>query len=61
MASARDGGSCPLHTCELCGQEGLTEADMRSHMLLQHVQASPVCPFCDLGEAIFFRYVIQTS
>jgi len=41
--------SCyPLHTCELCGQEGLSEADMRTHMKLQHVEGSPMCPFCDL-------------
>ena len=59
MASARDGGCCPLHTCELCGQDGLTEADMRSHMLLQHVQTSPACPFCDLGEATLLQVVIK--
>ena len=42
--------SCfPLHTCELCGQEGLAEADMRTHMKLEHVEGSPMCPFCDLG------------
>jgi len=40
----------PLHTCELCGQDGLTEPDMRSHMLVTHVQTSPACPFCDLGD-----------
>ena len=42
----------PLHTCELCGQDGLTEPDMRSHMLVTHVQTSPACPFCDLGKSI---------
>lgn len=40
----------PLHTCELCGQEGLSESDMRTHMRLEHVEGSPMCPFCDLGE-----------
>jgi len=40
----------PLHTCELCGQEGLIEQDMRSHMLITHIQSSPSCPFCDLGD-----------
>ena len=40
----------PLHTCELCGQEGLTEPDMRSHMMVQHIESSPSCPFCDLGK-----------
>jgi len=43
--------SCyPLHTCELCGQEGLSEADMRTHMKVVHVEGSPMCPFCDLGD-----------
>ena len=40
----------PLHTCELCGQEGLLEDDMRTHMMLVHVKASPACPFCDIGK-----------
>lgn len=40
----------PLHTCELCGQEGLTEPQMRSHMKVEHVEGSPACPFCDLTD-----------
>ena len=47
-ASPRGEVTCP-YTCELCGQDGMSEGDMRSHMLLQHVQSSPACPFCDLG------------
>ena len=43
--------SCgPLHTCELCGQDGLSETEMRSHMQLVHVEGSPACPFCDLAD-----------
>ena len=38
-----------LYTCELCGQEGLTEQEMKSHIKIQHVEATPTCPFCDLG------------
>ena len=40
----------PLYTCELCGQAGLSDSDMRSHMLLQHVEGGPACPVCDLGK-----------
>lgn len=40
----------PMHTCELCGQEGLSENEMRSHMRLVHVEGSPACPFCDLAD-----------
>ena len=40
----------PLHTCELCGQEGMAEEDLRSHMRLEHVEGSPACPFCDLAD-----------
>lgn len=43
--------SCgPLHTCELCGQDGLSETEMRSHMQIVHVEGSPACPFCDLAD-----------
>ena len=40
----------PLHTCELCGQDGLSEPEMRSHMQIVHVEGSPACPFCDLAD-----------
>ena len=40
----------PLHTCELCGQEGMAEEELRSHMRLVHVEGSPACPFCDLQD-----------
>ena len=48
-------GGGPLHTCELCGQEGLVETEMRSHMMIQHVQSSPECPFCDLGQLSSYK------
>ena len=36
-------------TCLICGQEDLSEADMRSHVLLEHVECNVCCPFCDLS------------
>ncbi|XP_047479525.1 zinc finger-containing ubiquitin peptidase 1-like isoform X2 [Penaeus chinensis] len=39
-----------LYSCEVCGQEGLTDDDLRSHMLLAHLEGTASCPFCDLGD-----------
>ena len=39
-----------LHTCEICGQDELTESDMRTHLLLEHIEGSISCPFCDLAD-----------
>ncbi|CAL4091452.1 unnamed protein product, partial [Meganyctiphanes norvegica] len=39
-----------LYACEVCGQEGLTDDDLRSHMLLVHLEGNNACPFCDLGD-----------
>ena len=36
-------------TCLICGQEDLLEEDMRSHVLLEHVECNICCPFCDLS------------
>ena len=36
-------------TCLICGQEDLTEEEMRSHVLLEHVECNICCPFCDLS------------
>lgn len=36
-------------TCLICGQEDLTEEDMRTHVLLEHVENNVCCPFCDLS------------
>ena len=43
------GKSVPLlFTCDICGQEGMNELDMRSHVLIEHVEHQISCPFCDL-------------
>ena len=36
-------------TCLICGQEDLSEEDMRTHVLLEHVECNVCCPFCDLS------------
>ena len=36
------------YTCDICGQEGLTEDDMRCHVLIEHIEGAVSCPFCDL-------------
>ncbi|XP_035686205.1 zinc finger-containing ubiquitin peptidase 1-like isoform X2 [Branchiostoma floridae] len=38
-----------LYTCALCGQDGLTDPDMRSHMVVVHQEETISCPFCTLG------------
>ena len=37
------------YTCDLCGQDGLTDDDMRTHILIEHVEGEVSCPFCDLA------------
>lgn len=41
-------GGLSLFTCDLCGQEGLHEDEMRTHIVLEHVEGAISCPFCDL-------------
>lgn len=36
-------------TCLICGQEDLSEEQMRTHVLLEHVESNICCPFCDLS------------
>ena len=35
--------------CLLCGQKGLTENEMRQHIMSEHVEREVCCPFCDLS------------
>lgn len=39
-----------MHCCEICGQEGLRDEEMRTHMLLMHIEGAISCPFCDLSD-----------
>ena len=39
-----------LETCEICGQEGfIGEAEVKTHMLLDHEENDGSCPLCDLA------------
>jgi len=39
-----------MHSCEICGTDGLTDDGLQSHTHLNHMKrdGDPVCPFCDL-------------
>lgn len=43
-----EGGIPSYFNCVICGQDGLSEHEMRTHVLLEHVEASVCCPFCDI-------------
>ncbi|XP_064612047.1 zinc finger-containing ubiquitin peptidase 1-like [Liolophura sinensis] len=43
-----EGGIPSCFNCVICGQDGLSEQEMRTHVLLEHVEASVCCPFCDI-------------
>ncbi|XP_070568817.1 zinc finger-containing ubiquitin peptidase 1-like isoform X2 [Ptychodera flava] len=42
--------SFPVYDCAICGQESLTEDEMKTHMLVSHVENSISCPLCDLSD-----------
>ncbi|XP_061176566.1 zinc finger-containing ubiquitin peptidase 1-like isoform X2 [Saccostrea echinata] len=35
--------------CLICGQKGLTQNEMRAHIMMEHVERDISCPFCDLS------------
>lgn len=37
------------HTCEICGQEGMSEEELRTHTRTVHVDGHATCPFCELA------------
>ena len=45
---AEGGMPIQLYTCEICGQDGLSEEDMKSHVLIAHIEGNITCPFCEL-------------
>ena len=38
-----------VYSCEICGQDDLNEAEMRTHMEAVHLKGALQCPFCDLS------------
>ena len=38
-----------VYSCEICGQDDLNEAEMRTHMETVHLKGALQCPFCDLS------------
>lgn len=38
------------HSCEICGVEGLSDDNLRTHMANNHLEGAATCPFCDLGD-----------
>lgn len=38
------------HSCEICGLEGLSDENLRTHMTNNHLEGATTCPFCDLGD-----------
>ncbi|KAK2146365.1 hypothetical protein LSH36_613g00004 [Paralvinella palmiformis] len=48
-AELKSFGQMNRYICDICGQEGLSDVDMKSHVLLEHVENQVSCPFCDLA------------
>ncbi|XP_059086818.1 zinc finger-containing ubiquitin peptidase 1-like [Tigriopus californicus] len=44
------GAGVVLYSCEICGQDGLAEDELRTHMELTHIKGAVQCPFCDLKD-----------
>ena len=38
-----------VYSCEICGQDGLSDDQMRAHMDSEHLKGAVSCPFCDLS------------
>ncbi|XP_041109152.1 zinc finger-containing ubiquitin peptidase 1 isoform X3 [Polyodon spathula] len=38
-----------MFTCEICGEEGFSEPDIRTHLLINHFENEMSCPFCCLS------------
>lgn len=50
-SSASNGSSSAVHSCEICGQSGLSDEKMLEHTQKCHVEGNGSCPFCGLTDA----------
>ncbi|XP_041043097.1 zinc finger-containing ubiquitin peptidase 1 isoform X2 [Carcharodon carcharias] len=52
-----------MFTCDICGQSGLSEPDMRTHILIMHEENEYNCPICNLSVISFdeLMFHIETS
>lgn len=50
-SSASNGSSSAVHSCEICGQSGLSDDKMLEHTQKCHVEGNGSCPFCGLTDA----------
>ncbi|XP_076373401.1 zinc finger-containing ubiquitin peptidase 1-like isoform X2 [Tachypleus tridentatus] len=39
-----------LFCCDICGEGRMTIVDLKSHMVVAHIEGAISCPFCDLGD-----------
>ncbi|XP_050304424.1 zinc finger-containing ubiquitin peptidase 1-like isoform X2 [Anthonomus grandis grandis] len=55
--------NCPdfSYCCEICGLEGLSEDEFRSHTHNAHVEGFGVCPFCELTAANPAELIIHVN
>ncbi|GCC36181.1 zinc finger-containing ubiquitin peptidase 1 isoform X1 [Chiloscyllium punctatum] len=52
-----------MYTCDICGQGGLSEPDMRTHILIMHEENEYSCPMCNLSGISYneLMFHIETS
>lgn len=50
----------PSYSCEICGLSGLSDEELRSHVL-NHVSNAASCPFCDLSDVTSEEMLIHVN
>ncbi|KAG8510942.1 Zinc finger-containing ubiquitin peptidase 1, partial [Galemys pyrenaicus] len=54
---------CTMLSCDICGETVTSEPDMKSHLLIVHMENEVICPFCKLSgvnyEEMYFH--IETA
>lgn len=48
-STSNGSSSVAMHSCEICGQSGLSDEKMLEHTQKCHVEGSAACPFCGLS------------